>query len=62
MKILKAVWFILESICLAIGLTVLISILTTVVNGSNLVIKKNGEQVYCYSMDSKQCLNLEEEK
>lgn len=57
MKIFKAIWFVFESICFAVGLFILISVLTTVVNGGSINLKKNGEQVYCYSTDNRVCLN-----
>ena len=62
MKLLKAVWFVFESICFAIGLFIFISVLTTVVNGGSLNVKKNGEQVYCFSTDNKTCLNNSSEE
>lgn len=57
MKLLKAVWFVFESICFSLGLFIIISLLTMVVNGGSININKNGEQVYCYSTDNKACLN-----
>ena len=62
MKLLKAVWFVFESICFAIGLLIFISVLTTVVNGGSINVKKNGEQVYCFSTDNKTCLNNSSEE
>lgn len=57
MKVLKAIWFVFESICFAIGLFIFVSMLTTVVNGGSINLKKNGEQVFCYSTDKTMCVN-----
>ena len=62
MKILKAMWFVFESVCFAIGLFILINLLTTVVNEGTISIKKNGEQVYCYSTDKTKCVNNSSEE
>lgn len=62
-KVLKAVWFVFESVCFAIGLFILINLLTTVVNEGTISIKKNGEQMLCYSTDKNKCVpTLSEEK
>ena len=60
-KILKAIWFVFESICFALGLFILISVLTTLLNGGSINVKKNGEQVYCYSTDKQMCINSSED-
>ena len=62
MKILKALWFVFESVCFAIGLFILINLLTTVVNEGTISIKKNGEQMFCFSTDNKACLNNSSEE
>lgn len=61
MKILKGLWYVFESACFAVGLFIFITVLTVVINGSSLSIKKNGEQMFCYSTETKQCTNLSEE-
>jgi len=60
-RLLKAMWFVFESVCFAVGLFILINLLTTVVNEGTINVKKNGEQVYCYSTDKTKCVTLSEE-
>ena len=63
MKVLKAIWVVFESICFAIGLFILISALTAVLNGGTISIKKDEKPVYCYSTDKTKCVDfLSEEK
>lgn len=57
MKILKAVWFVFESICFGIGLFILIVALTAVVSGGSISISKDEKPVFCYSLDNNQCIN-----
>lgn len=42
-----------ENICFAIGLFVILFVLTNVINGSKVSLYKNGELVYCLSGDYK---------
>lgn len=60
-SVFKAVWFVFESICFALGLFILISVLTSLVNKGTIDVKKNGEQVFCFSIDKNNCLNSSEE-
>lgn len=62
MKVVKAVWFVFESMCFAIGLFICISVLTTVLNGGSINVNKNGKEVYCFSTDNKTCLNNSSEE
>lgn len=57
-KVLKAIWVLFENICFAIGLFILISALTTVLNGGTISIKKDEKPVYCYSTDKTKCVDF----
>lgn len=56
MKILKAVWFVFESICFGVGLFILVVALTAVVSGGSISISKDEKPVFCYSVDKNQCI------
>lgn len=53
MKVLKAIWWVFESICFAIGLFFVVMVLTNIANGGKVSITKDGEQVYCLASSAK---------
>ena len=60
MKYLLVVY---ENICFAIGLFVVIFVLTSVINGSKVSLYRDGEQLYCFSVDFKhRCINSQNEE
>ena len=63
MKILKVLWIVFENICYAIGFLFLFTVLTMVLNGGTIEVKKDGKQTYCYSTDKTKCeISSEENK
>lgn len=63
MKILKVLWIVFENICYAIGFLILFTVLTMVLNGGTIEVKKDGKQAYCYSTDKTKCeISSEENK
>nr|DAY73772.1 MAG TPA: hypothetical protein [Caudoviricetes sp.] len=62
MKILKIIWILFENVCFAIGFFVCISLLTAILGGGNISATKNGEQVYCFPTNNKNCVNTSSEE
>lgn len=60
---MKVVWVVFENICFALGLFVILFVLTNVINGSKVSLYKDGEQIYCFSGDFKHtCVNMQKEE
>lgn len=62
MVVLRVLWILFENICFALGLFCLIFILTTYVDNHTITINKNGEQMYCFSRDFKNCVETLNER
>ena len=59
---MKYLWVVFENVCFAIGMFVVIFLLTNVINGSKVSLYKDGEQIYCFSGDFKhKCINTQAE-
>lgn len=60
---MKYLWVVFENVCFAIGMFVVIFLLTNVINGSKVSLYKDGEQIYCFSGDFKhKCINTQAEE